>query len=264
VAFGKTQNEDLLNFLGAHDIRVPECILTTLRALLAIALTDVMLAQFVGAAAAAALTFASLAIVGMFLYPYLDRLYHWFEERFLANFYDESSQQRQFQIRRALAPWDAHITEFEVPQETPYVGVSLHELSVREKYGVTIAMIERGRLRILAPGRNEVLMPYDGVFVIGNDEQLIKFKAFLDAGGESVVGDDEVFTLEKCEIPAGSSFAHKSIRESGLREMTRGLVVGVERNGRRILNPDGALVLEEGDLLWIVGDRDRILNLDSY
>lgn len=263
VAFGETQNEDLLNFLGAHDIRVPESILSAVRSLLAIALVDVMLAQFVGGAAAAAATFATLAVVGLFLFPSLDRLYHWFEKRFLTNFYDETSPQRQFQIRRALAPWDAHITEFEVPQEAPYVGRPLHELSVREHYGVTIAMIERGKLRILAPGRNEVLMPYDVVFVIGNDEQLIRFKTFLDHASDALVVEDEVFTLEKWEIPAGSPFARKNIRESGLREATRGLVVGVERLGHRILNPESSFMLEEGDLLWIVGDRDRILRLDS-
>jgi CPA2 family monovalent cation:H+ antiporter-2 len=34
-----------------------------------------------------------------------------------------------------------------------------------------------------------------------------------------------------------------------------GLVVGIERKGRRILNPESTEVIEKDDLLWIVGDE---------
>lgn len=264
VAFGRTQNAELLNFLDAHNVVKRSRLFTGLRILLAAFLLGAMLVQFVSWIWAAVVTLGTIAAVGIFMYPFLDRMYHWFESRFLGNFNDEISPRQPFQIRRALAPWDAHITEFEVPQEAPYVGQPLHALGIREKYGVTIAMIERGRLRLLAPGRDEVLMPYDGVFVIGNDEQLMSFKFFIESASHSMGGldEDDIFTLEKCEISAESRFAHKNIRESGLREITRGLVVGIERRGKRILNPDSSTVLEAGDLLWIVGDRGRILSLE--
>ena len=39
-----------------------------------------------------------------------------------------------------------------------------------------------------------------------------------------------------------------------------GIVVGVERNKERILNPDSSLKLEWGDVIWIVGDKKRFSN----
>ena len=50
----------------------------------------------------------------------------------------------------------------------------------------------------------------------------------------------------------------KSIRESQIREKTHGIIVGIERNGKRILNPESHLVLEESDVLWIAGERKKI------
>ncbi|RZJ24233.1 MAG: hypothetical protein EOO48_14700, partial [Flavobacterium sp.] len=56
-------------------------------------------------------------------------------------------------------------------------------------------------------------------------------------------------------------FIGKNIRESKLREKTNGLIVGLERRGKRILNPDSAMVLEQDDILWIVGDKKLLAKL---
>jgi CPA2 family monovalent cation:H+ antiporter-2 len=40
-------------------------------------------------------------------------------------------------------------------------------------------------------------------------------------------------------------------------------VVGIERGGKRILNPDSHLILEKEDILWIVGDKKLLANLTS-
>ena len=59
------------------------------------------------------------------------------------------------------------------------------------------------------------------------------------------------------------AFIGKSIRESELREKTNGLVVGLERRGKRILNPESQLILEKDDILWIVGSRKLLTNLSK-
>ena len=53
-------------------------------------------------------------------------------------------------------------------------------------------------------------------------------------------------------------FWHTIRRNSGLREEARALVVGIERAGQRLLNPDGTTTLAKGDVLWVAGDRERI------
>jgi CPA2 family monovalent cation:H+ antiporter-2 len=53
----------------------------------------------------------------------------------------------------------------------------------------------------------------------------------------------------------------QSIRDSGLRERTNGLVIGIERNEERILNPESTTVFNWGDVIWIVGERSKIQSL---
>jgi len=68
-------------------------------------------------------------------------------------------------------------------------------------------------------------------------------------------------TLQKIVINSRSALLGQSIRQSGIREKTQGLVVGVERNGQRILNPASELVFENEDTVWIVGNNKRIAEL---
>ena len=64
--------------------------------------------------------------------------------------------------------------------------------------------------------------------------------------------------LEHVEIWPGHSFVGKNIRESQIRELTNGLVVGLEREGQRILNPESSEVIQAGDVLWIAGHKKYI------
>lgn len=262
LAFGRTKQFEILlveQGKGSHNY-----VFLVSRIMLAVGLLGAMVAQFVPLVWAIAITLWMVVVVGVVLSKNLRVIYHWFENRFLDNLHDEVQKKHAQKSSRALAPWNAHITEFNIPAEAPYVGRPLHQISIREKFGVTIALIERGRVRITAPGRNESLMPHDHIYVIGTDEQLLAFKAFieLDATDPQLLASAGDYGLEQYMIGEGSSYLSKNIRESGLREVTRGLVVGIEREGKRILNPDSNEVLQLGDLLWIVGDRQRILELD--
>lgn len=262
LAFGRTRQFEALLLeqgKGNHNY-----VFLISRIMLAIGLLGVMVAQFVSLGWALAITLCMVAIVGFVLSKKLRTVYHWFENRFLTNLHEDAEKRHAAQ-RRVLAPWDAHITEFTIPAEAPYVGTPLHQLSIRERFGVTIALIERGRRRLTAPSRNECLMPQDHIHVIGTDQQLLAFKKFieLDIEDQNLTESPSEYGLEQYLVEEASSLNNKSIRESGLREQTQGLVVGIEREGRRILNPDSNEVLRAGDLLWIVGDRVRIVHLNE-
>lgn len=261
LAFGRTKQFEALlveQGKGSHNY-----VFLVSRIMVAVVLLGAMVAQFVPLWWAVGITLWMLIVVGFVLSKKLREIYQWFENRFLSNLHDEVQKKHAKKHSRALAPWDAHITEFAIPPEAPYAGQPLNQLSIRERFGVTIALIERGKRRITAPGRNDCLMPYDHIHVIGTDQQLLSFKLFieLDSSDLNLIEDPADYTLEQFLIPEESPFLSKTIRESGLREQTRGLVVGIEREGKRILNPDSNEILHKGDVLWIVGDRERILDL---
>jgi len=233
-------------------------------------LLSVLVTQFIPEVFAMVIFLLALAVFTLLLYNRLERLCGAIEGRFPSNLKLKGQEKNAAQERKVtkyemppLAPWDAHLVEFVVPQEANYVGVVLEKMSIRENYGVTIALIRRGNRQITAPGRSEMLMPHDHIFVIGTDEQLLKFKKFLDfeKSTEDTTGPGRDYTLEQYLVSDNSDFIGKTIRNSGLREATKGIVVGVERAGTRFLNPDSSMTLQPGDLLWIVGDRKLIRGL---
>lgn len=179
--------------------------------------------------------------------------YHRIESRFLSNLNEREQN-------KVLAPWDAHLTEFRIPPESPCAGKTLMELQLREKFEINIAGIQRGNKNITVPGREERLFPNDKLFVIGTDEQLRNFKLYI--GMETPEQNDlplsHEVALQYLIISGDSPLPGQTIRASGIREKTDGLVVGIERKTERILNPESSFVFEFGDIIWIVGDPKRI------
>ncbi|RCH55206.1 sodium:proton antiporter [Mucilaginibacter hurinus] len=190
----------------------------------------------------------------------LQSFYNRLEKRFFNNL-----NEREIENPKAgIVPWDAHLSELTVSSGSGIIGKTLAEIAVREQYGVNIALIERGKHMITTPARDERIYPYDKLLVIGTDEQMARIKAVVEVA-EPYNGDEQeiknAMQLHKINLSSKSPVCGHSIRDSGIRENTQGLVVGIERNGERILNPDSTLVFEPGDTVWIVGNSKRVTRM---
>ena len=191
------------------------------------------------------------------------RIYARIERRFVANL-GEREQVAAAKQGPPMAPWDAHIAKLTVAPESEAVGKSLADSKIRESFGVTVAMIERGKKAITAPSRMEALYPHDVLSVIGTDEQIVRFRDYIEpetpTTSLAAAGD---YALQSHFVKESSPFASRTIRDSGLRESAKGLVVGIERSGQRILNPDSTMVIEPGDTLWLVADKALVRALNA-
>lgn len=208
-----------------------------------------------------ALIALAIAISVYYLFPKkLNEQYHKIEERFISNL-NARELVKAGRSRQDLTPWDGHMTTFEVAKESNIAGKTLAELQLRETLGVNIAFIKRGEIMINIPGRNERLFPGDEICVIGSDNQITEFKSYLDRNEIEVPEKvaDANLVLKQIEL-RNEEFIGKSIRESQIREKTNGLVVGIERNRKRILNPESHIVLEPYDILWVVGNKKLLAN----
>jgi monovalent cation:H+ antiporter-2, CPA2 family len=188
----------------------------------------------------------------------LQMFYDRIERRFLTNLNERETQKVN---RQEITPWDAHLADFEIQPDFPHAGKQLQQLALREKYGVNIAFIDRGKVSILVPDRYERLYPGDKISVIGTDDQLSRIKELFEYPNrdtdESEMHSDEI-SLQNFTVAKDSRLYKISIRQSGLREEAQAMVVGLERNGSRLLNPDSKMTLQEGDTVWIVGVKHRI------
>jgi len=195
--------------------------------------------------------------------------YNRIHSRFLDNLNEREVEATESSIPNGnpdsdLSPWDAHLADFTVSANASFIGRKLYELAWREKYGINIAFIKRGEKIIYAPSAQERLYPLDEIGIIGTDEQLQLFKPVMEETeifADSYSEDTDNISLQKIVVDEHTLLKGKTIRESGIREKTSGLVVGIERDGKRILNPGSNTIFEWNDIVWIVGDRKKIQEL---
>ena len=127
-----------------------------------------------------------------------------------------------------------------------------------------MASIIRGLHRINIPGANVRLFPGDTIQVIGTDEQLAEFSKQVErvanAAEENEIEKREMH-LRQFVIDGQSPFLNVTIKDSGIRNMFHCLVVGVEKEDGNLLSPEANMLLEAGDVVWVVGEKEDVYHL---
>lgn len=207
------------------------------------------------------IAFLGIIIACLILVIFFNRiktLYWKIESRFYTNFHERESGTAIHNY--ILTPWNSHIARFAITFHSPYVGKTLSESKIREEFGVNIVQIERGDFIIPVPDRDNHLYPNDIILVLGDEEQLGRFKSFLEISGTENVREDKKHpvSLHHFTIKNNARLAGQSIRGSGIREKTKGLIIGIERKGLHMVNPEPDLVFEVHDKVWIVGLEQKL------
>lgn len=257
LAFRRTQKQAYINVWSNPGQRGPLITLMLSRILLAIFYVGFLFDQLFSPVVAFIGAGISVCLLLLFYWK-IRGFYSKIELRFLSNLNARYSEPGTTQ--NSLAPWDSHVVQIELPTGSYYEGKTLVEARIREEFGVNIAMIERGDITLVIPDRDERLFPKDILSVIGTDEQLKRFKEHLE-----VTRREPQYTVTKREVSLQSfivdeesALLNKSIRASGIRERSKGLIVGIERNKERILNPESTVLFHLNDKVWVVGNEKRI------
>lgn len=238
----------------------PLVMLEVARTLIAVLLIGFLLSRLFEILYAVFGTLIIMLVVGILFRKRLQDFYQRMEKRFLQNLHEKELLEKKY-AKSHLSPWDAHLTRFSISPHADFLGRSLEDLQWREKFGVNVAYIERGNQVKFAPPRNEPIFPFDTLGVIGTDQQLKQFAKIIVPYQEAEAIDMGLVDLQKILVDENTRLKGLSIRESGIRERTDGLVVGIERAGERILNPPSDLKMEWDDIIWIVGNRKKIQDL---
>lgn len=235
----------------------------TMRILLAFGLTAFIVKQFSSTRFLFFFVLLAACAIIFALRKFIKPFYSSVERHFLANLNGKELAKLETQAKLPeLAPWNATLVSLTLSSDSILAGLTLEESRFRAVSGATVAMIDRGKRRIFAPTKNERLLPNDQIFLIGTDEQLTTAQVLIEAkNNEPTPAHDELYNLESILITEASVHANKSIREVGSGEGFGGLIVGIERNNERILNPDSSVKILPGDLVWIFGHRGKIKNL---
>lgn len=238
----------------------PLVMVEVLRNILAVFYLFLLLNQLFSVVVAIIGAVAVLSVVLFIFSQRLQAFYARIERRFMSNF-NHRELTANTGANSTLSPWDAHLAYFTVSPDADCLGKDLESLAWREQYGINIASIERGKRMILAPQRMERVFPFDKLAIIGTDQQLQLFRRVVEPDLPPQLMEEDEIRLMKVRVDEHNHLNGKTIRNSRIREQTKGLVVGIERQGQRILNPASDTTFEWDDIIWIVGERDKIIDL---
>ena len=161
---------------------------------------------------------------------------------------------------------DIHIADFQVPYNSMWMGSTLKELNLGQKYGVHVSSILRGGMRINIPDGDYMIFPYDVLQVIGSDQQ---FTAFREALEKEVLGVDyewenREMKLRQLVIGEDSPFVGKTLIESGIRDIYSCMVVGIEEGKESLSRFAPTRKFKAGDIIWVVGELDALQSLLNH
>jgi CPA2 family monovalent cation:H+ antiporter-2 len=249
--------------------RAPLLSLIVLRVVIAVTFVMTVLEKCFRTSAVLVMGIALALVCLMVFSRWLKKQSIYMERTFIQNFrfrelHEEFTGKKRPEYEGHLLSRDLHLSDFTVPADSLWAGLTLRELNFGHKYGVHVASIIRGLHRINIPGANVRLFPGDTLQVIGTDAQLAEFGRQTER--VSTAAEEEDFErremqLKQFVIDAGSPFLGQNIKESGLRDRYKCLVVGVEKDDGNLHAPNVSAPFEEGDIVWVVGEKEDVRRL---
>lgn len=205
------------------------------------------------------------------------------EVQFMENFYEATlERQRQERGIKGEHHWldeSFYVVEFNVTKTIE--KNTLLEFFQSRFYHVTIIKIVRdGKVYNMPNGKFEILEG-DEIHALGTKTEMEACVLMLQKAAHIQEPEDEMVTLREyiygqifykiepekqiiccpIQIESDSEFVKKSVKNCGFRAKHKGYIIGIERGRLPIVNPDKNMVIESGDLLWVIGTQQMANSL---
>jgi len=204
----------------------------------------------------------ALALFVVYRTGWLASAYLKVEARFLANLNErrlsrfENAQEGQIWLDEKL-----YVDYFSCPESA--AERSLKDLAWGQRFGVNVIKIVRGRRQINMPSADFMTLKSDKLYVLGEKEKLRLLRQSLGLQEREVPtlrefvasqeeGDKALYSYA-LDIEKGGALEGHSIKDSGIRENYDCMVLGLQRENLPLAQPDINMVMQSGDLVWILG-----------
>lgn len=222
------------------------------------------------------LPFIVLVILIAVKSDYISSHYLKLETRFLSNLNQKTVNDNNGVTSSRWLDEDYSIFSWFVPVGAPYAGKTIETVGWGKNIGIYVVKVRKNGKNIAMPSAKTVIQPGDKVYVIGDKQSLEIFhktldigeltnlrtlKAFLDAGYP-----DEEHALEclALRIRGTETYVGKPIKKSGINARIHCMILGIERGAYATTMPDSNMIIEEGDILWVIGTRDNLKRLAAH
>ncbi len=184
------------------------------------------------------------------------------ESRFLANLNEKEEAEARKKpvsssVQKKMGAYNVKIESLVVSQDCSYAGQKLGDIHFGLNTGANIIKIVRGSRSITIPGSNVMIFPGDELITVGTQEQLDAMRRMLsDAELPAPAGasSDADFTVMPIVLGPQSYLTGKTLRSCNLRDY-HCMVISVLHGSEFTTNPKPDYVFEEGDTVWLAGEK---------
>lgn len=151
-----------------------------------------------------------------------------------------------------------HQAYVDIKPNCRFAGDKLKDSGLRSKFGVSVSSIRRGDDFIPLPSGDTRIFPGDILGVIGTDQQIKKLNDEIDrqSNKKDNLRHPDI-ELKSVLLTPNSPIIERPLYETDLRNDYFCMIVSVQRRENEFINPSPDMVLEAGDLLWVVGDPSQ-------
>lgn len=237
--------------LTAGELKLPRIIMMVFRLLLAQAFIVYELSLFYSLKVGILIGIACFLIMLMLFSRSLNRRLRHIEAKFIENL-NEREWRRSGKNNNLVN--DLHLAHIRVGYGCPFVGERLINSNIRQRYDISLVMIQRGPEVIPVPGGDTRIFPGDVIGVIGTDEQISAVLPVIDADQPEPESQHELndFKLTSVTLTPSSPLSGMTLASADVRRNYQTHVVALERDNEFFDHP-ASIALQPGDRLWIVG-----------
>lgn len=225
-------------------------------------------------------------ILVMFLLPlsiilvsrsdFISTYYLQLETRFFANLNQKTMEERGERDTGLWLDEDYHVFIWTVQADSPCTGRTITDLAWGKNNNVYVIKIEKGDRILPMPAARTVLQSGDVIHMIGEERycrafmkvmgirdmpKLQTLREYLESGYQDYENALECLAIKVSGI---EPYIGKPIKKSGISQHGRCMILGLERDGYATRMPDSNMLIEKGDILWIVGVDSNLRNVVAH
>lgn len=208
-------------------------------------------------------------IVGWIFWKNLVHLHHNWETAVVNSMASETEERISQKISTNLQalesrnPWNVNVEPINLSPQSKWIGMEVQEIDLRSATGAFIAGIERNGYELVSIDPSTHLYPNDQIFVLGEPEQIKLADDYLNQKEENASANAEPFIFTKEIIPPRCNWIGMRIQDTEIRTRFHVTIVGIQKGEERIIGPSPQQILDEGDLILVMGSSDNIEEFQS-
>ena len=199
------------------------------------------------------------------------------ETRFLRNLNEKTlSHVEETQGPQAWLDEDIWIVSYYVPKDAGYIDKTLEQLGWGKYNNILVTKVRRGKHTYTMPSSSFKIMAGDKLYLVGQMDDILDIKKslFPDVDrrirtlDEYMASDyphtQHALACVAVEITGSEPYCGQTILNSKILSKAHCMVLGIQKDGYTIVMPSAYQLIEEGDVLWVIGSNNNVGRFASY